>query len=328
VERLRRWHATPGVPVEDAVSIAFALHRALDGRGERDEAWAALARGRALRRSTVRYDVAEDEALMRAVARRWPDPAPSERASPEGAQVPVFIVGLHRTGTTLLEQQLAAHRGVAIAGETLTLTALLSEAVDHHVRGALDAVALERMDRVDPTALGEAWRRIHRARFPEATHVVEKLPQNFLLVGLIRRALPEARILHLARAPMDACWSNLRERFGRGTAPYSDDVVELARFYAAYRTLMDHWREREGDAIHDVEYEALVREPIAIVEAVCRFCALDPAKRTTSITASRTASAAQVREPIHTRSIGRWAAYASQLAPLRDELRDRGIVDA
>jgi hypothetical protein len=134
--------------------------------------------------------------------------------------------------------------------------------------------------------------------------------------------------VHLARAPMDACWSNLRERFGRGTAPYADDLVELARFYAAYRTLMDHWREHEGDAVHDVHYEALVREPLVTMDEVCRICALDPAKRTTSITASRTASAAQVREPVHTRSIGRWVAYASQLEPLRAELRDRGIVDA
>src|SRR5690606_30707696 len=222
VERLRAERARVEPGSEHDIHFSHALFDELHDLGEHDAAWPELERGMRAKRATLRYDLADDLRLVEAIRARCdaafvdgpgatPDPA---------APVPVFIVGLFRSGSTVLERMLGGHPAIADGGESMGFAAALRRAADHRPRGLVDATLLARLDVVDWAALGRdfiaanAWRARGRALW------TEKLPTNALLVGCIARALPQARFLHTVRPPMDVCFSNLRMLYG-GFAPWS-----------------------------------------------------------------------------------------------------------
>jgi hypothetical protein len=149
--------------------------------------------------------------------------------------------------------------------------------------------------------------------------IIEKLPMNYLYLGAIQRALPQAKLLVIRRSPLDSCFAMYRTLFGHAY-PFSYDFVELARYYAAYERLMDHWRSTLGTAIHEVRYEDLVREPLKFGARIANACGLPWSDRAIEVhknaAVSLTASAAQVRRPIYGSSSGRWRYYREHLAPL------------
>jgi tetratricopeptide (TPR) repeat protein len=313
-------------PMRSAVEpalLGFALHKELDDLGRYPEAWLALQKGCASKRSTLRYEAGTTSQLFAAL-RSWQ--AAAGEAAPVGVTgnaVPMFIVGMHRSGTTLLEQLLAGHQGVRGLGELYDFTSAMRHATDHHCPGVIDARIVERAAKLDFAGVGKryldgiAW-RLEGERF-----FTDKLPSNFLNLGFICEALPDAKILHMVRDPMETCFSNLRELFSSAN-PYSYDQLELADYFLEYRRLMAHWHARYPGRILDVDYAQLTADPEVQLRRVAAFCGfgfepamLDLQSRRRGIV---TASAVQVRGHIRVEQTPKWRAYAPYLQPLRERL--------
>ncbi len=321
--------ASPGSNAESY--LQFALHAELHALERYPQAWAALERANGVRRAHVRHDAkaadelfAQIEAICdeRFAARCVPAPVDGD------APVPVFIVGMHRSGTTLLERILAGHPRVADGGETQLFAAQLSRATDHAVAGALDGLAIERLvDADDATfaAIGEGFLDASRSRRRERRWFTEKQPANFLSIGCIARALPQARILHLVRDPVDTCFSNLRTYFGRA-APHAFDMLELADCHRGYRRLMHHWHAVLPGRVLDVRYDDLVADAEGVARRVFHFCGLDFDPQALDLSRSggtaATASHGQVRQGILRNRDGAWRPYATQLSPMIDRLTE------
>jgi len=324
-ERIR--HSAPG---SDARAyLAYALHNRLHRLQRYDDSWQALASGMQAKRIATPYRPEAQRQLFDAL-HAMPLPRLPDVASSPGEPRPIFIVGMHRSGTTLLEHLLAGHSTVADGGETYTFTAQVSEATDHHCSGVIDATALGRLDSVDWQSLGDGFRAYARWRAGGRAALTEKLPSNFLNMGLIARALPEARFLHMRRDPVDVCFSNLRTFFGQAAA-YSYDQEQLAGYYLQYQRLMTHWHAHFSGRILDIDYAALVRDPEAQMRRVMAFCGLDFEPGAMDVGRGggsvATASMADIRGGIRKDRGGAWRPYAARLQPLLEALRP-AYVDA
>jgi hypothetical protein len=246
---------------------------------------------------------------------------------------PIFVIGMPRTGTTLVDRILSSHSVVHSAGElqafAVELTALCHDRTDGRQVSTLDMV--HRATGVDFAALGENYIAATRPATGRTAHFVDKLPLNFLYAGLIHLALPKAKIILLERDPMDTCYAVFKTLFV-GIYPYSYDLEELAQYYVAYRELIDHWQAVLPNVMHTVRYEELVSEPRPVIENLLDYCDLsfeDACVRfEENAAAVTTASAAQVRSGFSTASIGNWRNYAKQLQPVADILRAAGVIDS
>lgn len=308
---------------EDHAAFEFARFKELDDLGRYDEAWAALARGNALMYARQQHDPAyEREQFARIAACCTPAflQAPAARTE---QPTPIFIVGLPRTGTTLLERILGNHSQVTSAGELPDFPRQLRWATDCHGGSLIDFAVLERAPDVDYAELGRRYLAQTQWRARGRRFYVDKLPPNYMLAGFIRRALPQAPILHMMREPLDVSFSNWKALFGDAYA-YSYNLDALAAHYGHYRRLMRHWHEAMPGAVLDVSYAELVNDPESIARRVLGFCGLDYEPGCADVTRNRTPvatlSSAQVREPIHARSLGEWRRYENRLAPLREGL--------
>lgn len=314
----------------DEAYLGHALFNQYDRKVDSDPAWERLRRGAGARRALLDYRPEHSARLFDAIEAAFPPgSAPPRAATTAGAPTPVFIVGMHRSGTTLLERMLGNHSQVAEGGELYDLPAQLRLALGRHFNGPLDLATVQASAGFDAAAIGAGYRQQVRWRAGDSPLLVDKLPSNFLNVGFILRALPDARIVHMHRDPMDTCFSNFKELFGASACAYSYDFDELAHWYAGYRRVMAHWRQAFPGAVLDVSYEALARDPEGQGRRILAHCGLawepaclDAAGNTRAV---NTASSAQVREPIHQRGIGAWRRYESALAPLREALRRHGV---
>lgn len=323
VERLREQlgRARPGGNGE--VYLNFALHRELDELGRYPEAWDALKRGCAAKRRQMPYDPRPDRLLADAVVEQCDASFVARCSGVEQPHVPIFIVGMHRSGTTLLERMLAGHSEVGDAGETSAFHAEVELATNMARPAGPDAELIRAATKADFDAIARGYAARARWLSRGRRCFTEKLPQNFLNLGLIARALPQARFLHMVRDPMDTCFSNLRQLFS-GAAPYSYDQHELAGFYLEYRRVMAHWRSVLGDRLLDVSYEALLADPEGMARRVARHCGLEfepamvDAERAAGSVA--TPSAMVVRSGFQRNRSGVWQRYAEHLQPLLERL--------
>ncbi|MGD9598210.1 MAG: sulfotransferase [Steroidobacteraceae bacterium] len=331
IERLRA--ALAGARDDAArASLGFALGKLLDECGAYDEAFEAYAAAnRASRASAgVRgplYDRAaaasETDALIAGFSTpvrtgHSRDPA----AAPTDTPRPLFICGMFRSGSTLVEQVLARHPQVCAGGELDLLPAIVREQLAPY------PAAIARLSPERRRALAAQYLDGLARRFPGAAIVTDKRPDNFRHIGLIKVLFPEARIVHTTRNPLDNCLSiwflHLDPRMG-----YALDLMDTGHHYAEYRRLMAHWRARYDSDILDVDYDQLVRAPRESIGRLLAFCGLawdeaclSPEQSTTAV---KTASVWQVRRPIHRDSSGRAAHYARPLAPLAAWLKAQGI---
>lgn len=323
VQRMREQRERVAPGSEQDIYFSYALFDELHDLGEHDAAWQALVRGARGKRATFRYDAAADHALLASIASTCDAGfvAGPGHGGDGDEPAPVFIVGMFRSGTTLLERLLAGHPDIADAGESGGFFARLRLAADH--ARPLSPQFLDVARRADPRALGADFMASQRWRARGRRFWTEKLPANVLLAGFIARALPRARFLHMRRPPMDVCFSNLRMLFGRACA-YSYDQHELAGYYRSYAALTDHWRHVLGERWLDVDHAQLVADPETQMHRVLAHGGLpfDPSVLSLDERdgAVSTASAAQVRDGIRKAGAPAWWPYRDSLRPLADAL--------
>ena len=306
----------------------YALGKELEDLGEHAQAFEAVCHGATLRRQTLQYDIQAEcdaQAAIRAAytaeALQMPSPGHEEAS-------PIFIVGMPRTGTTLVERILVQGGKVKSAGEPLDLGQLIASYTRAVQAEHSGLTATEASLRIDFKALGRDYVR-GASEAAGAARFIDKMPVNYLYCGLIRRALPNARIIHLERDPLDSCYAVYKTLFF-SAYHCSYDFEELARYYIAYRQTMAHWHAVMPGTILDVRYEDVVADPDGQARRVLEWCGLpwDPnasyAKAPADATFT-TASAAQVREPVHARSVGSSRRHLQRLAPLVDRLVAAGI---
>jgi len=303
-------------PDGDRLHLYFALHKALEDQGRPQEAMRHLLAANAIQRRRAPYDEADALALMERVRAAFgPERLAVLAGLGEPSQTPIFIVGMPRSGTTLVEQILAAHPDVAAGGE---LTCL-SEVVLAGAGAGPDALEAERL-----RWMGRRYIDLVSPIAPDARRITDKMPGNFVLIGMIRLMLPDAHIIHVRRDPVDTCLSCFSKLFPRGQ-PFANDLGELGRYYRAYRTLMAHWRRVLPDGVLlEVDYEDLVKDFRPQAARILAHCGLEWSKTCLEFDKAdrpvRTASAAQVRQPIYTTAIGRGRRYGDLLKPLLDAL--------
>jgi tetratricopeptide (TPR) repeat protein len=310
---------------EDRRQLLFALGKAFADIGQHDRAFACWAEGNALNRARLGYDEAAVlDCFARLQAVFDADLIAQKTGAGDPSPIPVFIVGMPRSGTTLVEQILASHSRVFGAGELLDFSREAERACGE-THAPEFAVRAGSLSAAELHGLGARYiAAIRAAAPPRSSRITDKMPLNFIHLGLIHSALPNARIIHTRRDPIDTCFSCFTTLFA-GQHRVAYELGELGRYYRAYEALMGHWRRvLPAGIMLDVRYEDIVDD----LEPACRrilvHCGLEwevacldfhLARR-----AVRTASLAQVRRPIYRDAIGRWQPYAALLAPLLDAL--------
>lgn len=300
--------------------LHFAMAKALEDIGAYDEAFGQLQAGSALKRASLPYDEPKLLAYLHDMARLY-DPQLLARFVGDGdsSTVPIFIIGMPRAGTTLVEQILASHGEVIGGGERLDFDAAMASVLP-------PGSAAERVGGLDPPrlrALGAAYLALLPALVPGQTRITDKLPANFMHAGLIHLALPGAKIVHVLRDPADTCMSCYSKLFDVGQE-FTYELSELGRYYVAYRRLMDHWRTVMPGTIHEISYEALVADMEGETRRLLDYCGLEWDSACLAFHENarpvQTASATQVRKPLYGSSLGRWKRYERHLGPLLTEL--------
>ena len=309
---------------EDHAAFEFALFKEQEDLGNYDEAFAALERANTIMYGRLKHDIGHEGTLFDSlIATRTSEFLQLSESRFEGP-TPIFIVGLPRSGTTLLDRMLDNHSLVISAGERTDFPRQLRWMADRDGHSVIDEALLARTADIDYAELGRRYLAQTQWRAEGKPFYLDKLPPNYMLLGLIHRALPHAPILHLVREPMDVCFSNYKVLLGEAY-PYGYNISALAAHYVQYRRLMNHWHDLMPGHILDVSYRKLVTAPELVIREVLNHCGLpyesDCAEVSRNTTAIATLSSTQVREPIHTRSLGEWQRYARQLEPLRNALQ-------
>ena len=320
--------------VDNQIALQFALGRAFADLGQHERSFHHLREGNALKRTQLAYDEKEMLSLLERIQTTFTPELMREKAgSGDPSDSPVFVIGMPRSGTTLVEQILASHSRAHGAGETEAFFQAMQR-LRH--RNGFAAALLDAVPAITAEALrdlGADYVRSIEADAPAVERIVNKLPLNFKYVGLIHLALPNARIIHVRRDPLDTCFSCFSLLFS-GDQPFTYDLGELARYYRGYEALMDHWRNvLPRGVLIETQYEELVADLEVQARAIVRHCGLpwEDACLAFHETARpvRTASLVQVRTPLYRTSIGRWRPYEPFLRPLIQALnadtRDRAV---
>jgi tetratricopeptide (TPR) repeat protein len=311
------------------VQLRHAAAKEYEDLEQYSDSWRHLERGARLRREHLKYDVRYDLDTVDWIMRAFPH-APAEPIDGCPSREPIFIVGLPRSGTTLVERILGSHSGVFAAGELNHFaTALVAAAQDRNGGKPLPRAQLVAATReLNFGALGADYLERTRPGTSQRPHFTDKMPLNYLYCGLIRRALPSARIVHVTRHPMASCYAMFKTLFKDGY-PFSYDLGDVARYYVGYRRLMDHWRRTMPGVIYDISYETLVRDQETQSRRLLAACGLEWEDGCLEFhrnpTVTTTASASQVRRPIYDSSLKQWRHYETQLEGLRNQLQAAGI---
>ncbi|MEJ2399882.1 MAG: sulfotransferase [Xanthomonadales bacterium] len=321
---MRALYDADALETDGRIQLAFALAKAYEDLEDYGRAFRYLEAGNGLRYRKYAYDIEGDRELFDNIIETFsPDAVRALQVPGQASERPIFIVGMPRSGTTLVERILASHSDVCAGGELDYLYAL-GVARFLRVSGQVRFEPLDRYPR-------EAWASVGREYLEKidrlddgAARVTDKLPMNFMMIGLIRFALPEAKIVHCVRDPRATCLSIYKQNFNTENYRFAYDLRTVAQFHKLYQRMMDHWRRVFPGAIHDIEYEALTREPERQIRDLLSACGLDwqPAclefHRGRGVV--RTASYSQVRQPLYDSSVTLWKRYEAYLGPLFDEL--------
>jgi tetratricopeptide (TPR) repeat protein len=313
---------SPGRP-DSSLYLRYAIAKELEDLEAWDDAFVAYEQAGQIAASLGNYDVSGDIEIMR-VVQQLPVAVPPGPVSGGDAPVPIFIVGLPRSGSTLVERVLARHPQVNSLGETRYLEWALAK-VAGQPNATTNPKLLELAARADPLEIRRAYLESVSFRIDRRPFIIDKLPENFLYLKFIVEAFPEAILVHTQRRAMDSCFAMFKQSYFR----FAYRLRDLERYYVAHRQLSLHWQQVLGGCLIPVDYESLIADQEATVRQLLISCGLEfePAcldfERHAGPVA--TASSAQVREKIHSRSVGRWRYFERHLSSLAKGLEAAGI---
>ena len=312
-----------GGKVENGIALHFALAKELEDLSCFEEAFSSLEVGCRLQRKRMQYDVSQDIAVIDRIIQVHTQTAVGG-ASGFPTEEPIFVVGLPRSGTTLIAQILASHSAVHSVGETPALAAETISAVRRRVGRHVEKMEfVTQVLEVESDTLGKAYLEATRPQTGHTARFVDKTPTNYLYAGVIGRSLPGAKIVAVARDPMDVCFSMFKTLF-TGAYPFSYDLRELGDYYAAWHRLMRHWQDVLGDRLLIVQYEDLICDQTTVTRRLVRHCGLDWEDACLNFSeqgsAVMTASAAQIRRALYSSSVGNSRHYGRRLDFLRSTL--------
>lgn len=316
-----------GLPDNKRLSLHFALGKGYDDIGDYAKAMDHFKEGCRIKRGKIAYDPAAQETIFSRIIEAFePTAMAALRGVGEPSDLPIFVLGMPRSGTTLTEQIIVSHPEVHAGGELPDLLQIVHRPIRI---GTAMAEFPDNLLGLTPEILA-AWGADYvaglRKRAPEARRMTDKMPGNFFMVGLIHLMLPNAKIVHVTRNPMDTCLSCFTRLFHHGQEQ-TYDLAELGRYYRQYQRLMDHWRRvLPPGAFLDIRYEDLVADTEAQARRLLDYCGLEWDAACldfhTTKRKVRTASITQVRQPIYTSSVERWRRYGNSLEPLLAALGD------
>ena len=301
---------------QDSIFQYFALAKCYDDRGEYEKAFMHYSEGARLKRSLFDYHADRAAQRFAEVAHDF-DHEAIKRLQGAGhpSDLPIFVLGMPRSGTTLVEQIISSHPEVHGMGELGELFNIV------------ERCGTERQSEREKIAgWGKDYIGAMQMRAPHASRITDKMPTHFFALGLIHLMLPNAKVIHVRRSPLDTCLSCFTQLFNRAHE-YSYDLAELGRYYVGYAGLMEHWRRvlPEG-AFLEVDYEDVVSDPEGQARRMVEYCGLEWNAACLDFHRNerpiQTASVMQVRQPIYRSSVGRWRHYEPYLAPLIDALGD------
>ncbi len=308
--------------------LNYGLGKELEDLEEWDKAFEAFARGAKARRATIEFDEQLEIGMYDAFGEVFTADWLNQNAEGHDDPSPIFVIGQPRTGTTLVERIITSHSQVHSAGELKQFGNCIRRLADYREPTRYSAKLAGFAAVIDCEKLGKAYMASTKKFRGNVPRFVDKLPPNYLYVPMILKALPRAKIVHLTRNPMDACFASFKQLFADAYL-HSYDQAEMARHHARYYHLMALWRERFAGRFFDIAYEDTARdlEPnaralIEYLELPWEDACLHFHKQDAAVT---TASAVQVRQPAHTRSIGRWRRYEDQLGLMRKTLEEQGV---
>jgi tetratricopeptide (TPR) repeat protein len=324
VQRIRKALTQTNLHSTDQSFLAYALFKELDDLGDYEGAWQALENAAKSMQAHSTYDSFGQEKLFDAIKRTFPLVTQLPHAESTTPQSPIFIVGLHRSGTSLIERILGASADVCDLGETQRLQAAIHYATNSSFLEPIDAAFFNRIADIDLVALERVFSTSAARQSDQRQFVTEKLPSNFLHIGFIRHAIPQAKIIHMRRDPMDLCFANYRERFGAAIT-HTHSLENIAHYHRLYDQLMTYWQQIYPGFVLEVRYESLVQDPIKESQRVFNFCNIEWKAEHVDLTKRvdapvSTLSAVQVRNPVNVASVGRWKNYEKWLEPLKQAL--------
>ena len=330
VERLQRLVSLHASNDDAQTSLNMALAKEYEDMGEYSSAFECFVRGKNSGKEARNYDFSRDEALFDALIRAFPEPSVVSAGDP--TDEPIFIIGMPRSGTTLVERIISSHPDVYSAGELHNFGVVLKRMSGSRTPMLLDQDTIERSRQIEAKQLGAGYLASTRPATGSTRHFIDKLPHNFLYAGYIAKALPNAKIICLRRDPVDTCLSNFRQLFGQ-SAPlygYSFDLLDTGRYFVRFDRLMAHWQAVFPGRILEVNYETLVQSQEEQSRRLLAFCGLPWDERCLQYEQNEapvnTASAVQVRAPIYRSAVKRWKKYEAQLQPLLQLLTEAGVV--
>ena len=329
VEQMKEVLRTTNMSAEKNIFMYYAIGKELEDLEQWDEAFHYYNMAGNAAAKVANYDVATDLRLIDKVIEvcdaDWLSAGANEATKDSSEKTSIFIVGLPRTGTTLTERILSCHSHVESIGETYFMQVVLKRESSFESAEQMNPTIIEAVAKKDIGRIAEAYLKAVSYKFGGKPMFIEKFPENFLYLGFIAKAYPHARIIHLKRNPMDACFAMYKQSFFR----FAYTLDDLGRYYVAYNRLLNHWRQTIEDRLVEVEYESIVSDLEGQTRKLLERLGLDFEEACLNfdqnITASNTASTVQVREKIHTRSVNRWTHFAEHLRPLKSYLEDAGI---
>jgi tetratricopeptide (TPR) repeat protein len=331
VAEMERRIAAGGLTVQSEVNFLFALAKAYEDRGDYARAWHFYSTGNTKQRGEVAYDPVQTETVHdRLIEVFTADFLQSRRGVGNPDPAPIFILGLPRSGSTLLEQILASHREVEGTSELPYLGRLALRLHRNRAEGASYPEVVRDLQPADFHKFGSdylEYARMHRRA--GSPRFIDKMPNNFPNIGLLSLILPNAKVIDARRHPLDACTSCYRQLFAKGQ-PFTYDLMEIGEYYLQYQRMMDHWAQVLPGKVLTVQYEEIVTDFETQVRRLLEFCELEWDESCLRFYESdrpvRTPSAEQVRQPIYDRSIGQWRHYEQDLGELLtviEPIRDR-----
>ncbi len=333
IKQLRALTKDQNLSVSDRAKIYFALAKELEDCQEYQKSFSARKYGADIYRQSYQYDVNSDIGFMQQIERIFNESIVNRQEQIADIEKPIFIVGLPRSGTTLMDRIISSHSDVTAAGELKHFNRCITAALQHQFPGQ----QMSRRDMVRATAqldlesLGKRYLANAQTSRGKTPRFTDKFPQNSYYAGLILRALPGAKIIIMQRHPVAVCYSVYKQMFNRDSYPFSYDLEEMADYFIAHDRLLHHWQKIGGDRIKTVYYEDLVADLETQARAVLTFLDLPWQNQCLEFhknkQAAATASASQVRQKVYTDSVAMWQNYETELQPLISKLKAAGCLD-